>query len=204
MPEDLLRQIETLLFVVGDEGIALEEIAQMLGKTSEQISLGLAQLEQSYKENTASALHILEVGKRYTLTTKKEMADLLKKYAKSPIASNLTQAALETLSIVAYKQPISRMQVDEIRGVNSQASMHKLVQNRLIEKKGRMDVPGRPILYGTTDYFMDYFGLRTLEDLPDITQMEEEYVEVEPVDLFFERYTDKEIIFDNEEKARVS
>jgi segregation and condensation protein B len=196
-----LAEIETLLFVVGDEGIDLEELANLVGLTSAQTYQKILELEESYEENTSSALHILEAGNRFVLTTKKEMASLLKKYAQSPISNHLSQAALETLSIIAYKQPIARVQVDEIRGVQSSGSIQKLVSRHLIEEKGRLETPGRPILYGTTDYFMDYFGLRTLEDLPDIQQMEEEISEEMPTDLFFERYADKEIEFEEEEVA---
>ncbi|OJG74343.1 segregation and condensation protein B [Enterococcus quebecensis] len=152
-------------------------------------------LKERYESDKQSALNILEVGNHFVLSTKKTFASLLKKYAQSPMSNSLSQAALETLSIVAYKQPISRVEVDEIRGVQSSGSIQKLVARQLIEEKGRVDGPGRAILYGTTAYFMDYFGLKSLEELPDIHQMEEEIAEELPLDLFFDRY--KEI---NEEE----
>ncbi|SKA04940.1 segregation and condensation protein B [Pilibacter termitis] len=191
-------KIEALLFVTGDEGVELKEMARLLSVSEKTVLKEIKLLEQSYRENKETSLQILEVGERFMLTTKEEFADFLKEYAASPIANTLSQAALEVLSIIAYKQPISRMQVDELRGVGSSGSIQKLVHFRLIEEVGRMETPGRPILYGTTDVFMDMFGLRTMEDLPDIAQMEQEMNTALPVDLFFDRYADKEILFDDE------
>ncbi|MDR2833415.1 MAG: SMC-Scp complex subunit ScpB [Streptococcaceae bacterium] len=198
MHNSLIQKIETLLFVLGDEGIKLRDLASVLEIHPETIKQAIDELEQKYQNNVNSALTILQTGDRYTLTTKKEMADLIKQYITNPLSNTISQAALETLSIIAYKQPISRSQVDEIRGVNSHGAIQRLVQARLVEKKGRMDVPGRPILYGTSEYFLDYFGLRSMEDLPDITQMEEEMNKEIPQDLFFERFADKKLLIDEE------
>lgn len=183
-----VSQIEAILFVVGEEGIGLEELSYLLEISTAKTYEALTNLKERYDLDTQSALNILEVGNHFVLSTKKTFAPLLKKYAQSPISNSLSQAALETLSIVAYKQPISRVEVDEIRGVQSAGSMQKLVARQLIEEKGRVDGPGRAILYGTTAYFMDYFGLRSLDELPDIHQMEEEIAEELPLDLFFDRY----------------
>ncbi|MEI5992593.1 SMC-Scp complex subunit ScpB [Candidatus Enterococcus mansonii] len=183
-----ISQIEAILFVVGEEGIGLEELSYLLELSTAKTYEALTALKERYESDQQSALNILEVGNHFVLSTKKMFAPLLKKYAQSPISNSLSQAALETLSIVAYKQPISRVEVDEIRGVQSAGSMQKLVARQLIEEKGRVDGPGRAILYGTTAYFMDYFGLRSLEELPDIHQMEEEIAEELPLDLFFDRY----------------
>lgn len=183
-----VSQIEAILFVVGEEGIGLEELSYLLNLSTAKTYEALTTLKERYESDKQSALNILEVGNHFILSTKKNFAPLLKKYAQSPISNTLSQAALETLSIVAYKQPISRVEVDEIRGVQSAGSMQKLVARQLIEEKGRVDGPGRAILYGTTAYFMDYFGLRSLEELPDIHQMEEEIAEELPLDLFFDRY----------------
>lgn len=184
----IVSQIEAVLFVVGEEGIGLEELSYLLEISTAKTYEALTKLKERYDSDTQSALNILEVGNHFILSTKKTFAPLLKKYAQAPISNSLSQAALETLSIVAYKQPISRVEVDEIRGVQSAGSMQKLVARQLIEEKGRVDGPGRAILYGTTAYFMDYFGLRSLDELPDIHQMEEEIAEELPLDLFFDRY----------------
>ncbi|EOL44303.1 SMC-Scp complex subunit ScpB [Enterococcus caccae] len=194
-----VSQVEAILFVVGEEGIGLEELSYLLGLSTAKTYEALTALKERYETDKQTALNILEVGNHFILSTKKSFAPLLKKYAQSPISNALSQAALETLSIVAYKQPISRVEVDEIRGVQSAGSMQKLVARQLIEEKGRVDGPGRAILYGTTAYFMDYFGLRSLEELPDIQQMEEEIAEELPLDLFFDRY--KEL---NEEETTIN
>lgn len=181
-------EIEAILFVVGDEGIGLEELSYLVNSKTAAVYQYLQELNQRYEENEDSALHILEVGNHFVLSTKKEVAPLLKKYAESPMGNSLSQAALETLSIIAYKQPITRIEVEEIRGVQSSGSVQKLVAKRLIEEKGRVDGPGRAILYGTTEYFMDYFGLKSLAELPDIQAMEDELEEDGPVNLFYDRY----------------
>lgn len=187
-----ISDLEAILFVVGDEGIGLEELSYLLNtKTAETYEM-IQLLQGRYDEEENSALHILEVGNHFVLTTKKKFAPLLKKYAQSPLSNTLSQAALETLAIIAYKQPLTRMEVDEIRGVQSSGSVQKLVARQLIEEKGRVNGPGRAILYGTTDYFMDYFGLKTLGELPDIEAMEDELTEDVPMDLFFDRFKETE------------
>lgn len=188
-----ISQLEAVLFVVGDEGIGLEELSYLLEEPTASIYQLIQTLNQNYQDNENSSLNILEVGNHFVLTTKKEFASLLKKYAQSPMSNRLSQAALETLAIVAYKQPITRSEVDEIRGVQSAGSVQKLAARQLIEEKGRVDGPGRAILYGTTEYFMDYFGLKDLKELPDIQSMEEELLEELPTDLFFDRYQETEI-----------
>ncbi|MBP1045629.1 SMC-Scp complex subunit ScpB [Enterococcus sp. BWM-S5] len=198
-----MSQMEAILFVVGDEGISLEEISYLLELPTAKSYEMLTALKKRYEEDEHSALNILEIGNQFVLSTKKSFAPLLKKYAQSPIANNLSQAALETLSIVAYKQPISRVEVDEIRGVQSAGSIQKLAAKQLIEEKGRVEGPGRAILYGTTDYFMDYFGLKALDELPDIHQMEDEINEELPLDLFFDRYKDEELMPSTDEKTEI-
>ncbi|EOT28188.1 SMC-Scp complex subunit ScpB [Enterococcus saccharolyticus] len=187
-----LSQLEAILFIVGDEGIGLEELSYLLEEPTPKIYQYIQTLNQKYQDDNDAALNILEVGNHFVLTTKKEFAPLLKKYAQSPMSNRLSQAALETLAIIAYKQPITRVEIDEIRGVQSAGSVQKLVARQLIEEKGRVEGPGRAILYGTTEYFMDYFGLKTLEELPDIQTMEDDLAEEMPNDLFFDRYQELE------------
>lgn len=187
-----LSQLEAILFIVGDEGIGLEELSYLLEEPTPKIYQYIQSLNQKYQDDNDAALNILEVGNHFVLTTKKEFAPLLKKYAQSPMSNRLSQAALETLAIIAYKQPITRVEIDEIRGVQSAGSVQKLVARQLIEEKGRVEGPGRAILYGTTEYFMDYFGLKTLEELPDIQTMEDDLAEEMPNDLFFDRYQELE------------
>ncbi|HLQ39833.1 MAG TPA: SMC-Scp complex subunit ScpB [Tetragenococcus sp.] len=179
-----LGQLEALLFAAGDEGIRLEELSFLLNQTASHCYELIQALNEQYQQKEQSALNILELGNRFLLTTKKEYAVILKKYAKSPSANHLSQAALESLSIIAYKQPITRMEIDEIRGVQSAASVQKLLIHRLIEEKGRVDGPGRAILYGTTETFMNYFGMKSLEELPDIKNVETEIDNDKILDLY--------------------
>lgn len=179
--------VETLLFVAGDEGLSLEEIATVLECTTQFAFQLLTQLQKNYESSKASGLILLEVGNHYQLATKKEYAGIIKKYAVSPLSTNLSQAALETLAIIAYKQPLTRMEIDEIRGVQTSGALQKLLLRGLIEDKGRVNGPGRAILYGTTNYFMDYFGLKNIKELPAIDELEQDQEEVES-DLFFEKF----------------
>ncbi|WP_159721895.1 SMC-Scp complex subunit ScpB [Enterococcus sp. CSURQ0835] len=185
----VLSHLEALLFVVGADGIGLEELAFAVGLETADCYAALQELNQTYAKNPDAALTILEVGQHFVLTTKKDFAPLLKDFARSPVAAKLSQAALETLSIIAYKQPITRSEVDELRGVQSSGAVQTLTARQLIAEVGRVDGPGRAILYGTTDYFMDYFGLKDLSELPDVQQMEEDLAEDEaPLDLFYDRF----------------
>lgn len=185
---EVIGQIEALLFVAGDEGISVEELAVLLQLPTSKIFEEIDGLRTSYEENKQSALHVLEAGNRFVLTTKKMYAETVKEFAQSPLSNTLSQAVLETLAIVTYKQPITRSEIDIIRGVQSAGAIQKLVARQLIIEKGRVDGPGRPILYGTSDYFMNYFGLESLDELPSIVEMEEEMSEEIPSDLFFANF----------------
>ncbi|MGF2190347.1 SMC-Scp complex subunit ScpB [Vagococcus fluvialis] len=184
-------KIEALLFVAGNEGLTLTEISHMINLSTASLYNEITELKKNYEESEESSLTILEVGDRFMLSTKKEYASLLKQYAQSSINQSLSQAALECLSIVAYKQPITRAEIEELRGVQSSGSVQKLVTRRLIEEKSRVDGPGRAILYGTTAYFLDYFGLKTVDELPPVEQLDEN-AEIEiPNDLFFDRFKEQ-------------
>lgn len=188
---EVFSKIEALLFVAGDEGLTLNELGHMVNLPTATTYDCLIQMKQEYQDDNRRAFTILEVGESFILSTKKEFASLLKYYAQSSINQNLSQAALETLSIVAYKQPITRAEIEELRGVQSSGSVQKLVARRLIEEKGRVEGPGRAILYGTTPYFFDYFGLKSIDELPEVTQLEEMSEKEIPNDLFFDRFKDQ-------------
>ena len=188
---EVFSKIEALLFVAGDEGLTLNELGHMVNLPTATTYDCLIQMKQEYQDDNRRAFTILEVGESFILSTKKEFASLLKYYAQSSINQNLSQAALETLSIVAYKQPITRAEIEELRGVQSSGSVQKLVARRLIEEKGRVEGPGRAILYGTTPYFFDYFGLKSIDELPAVTQLEEMSEKEIPNDLFFDRFKDQ-------------
>ena len=185
--------IETLLFVAGYEGLALNELADLLTCSTQHVYRLLMELKKECEQSENRGLTLLEAGEQYQLVTKKEYADIIRRYAISPLSTNLSQAALETLAIIAYKQPLTRMEIDEIRGVQTSGSLQKLVIRGLIEEKGRVEGPGRAILYGTSHYFLDYFGLKKLTELPklpEIAEMEENFSEKES-DLFFERFNEQ-------------
>ncbi|CAI3409391.1 SMC-Scp complex subunit ScpB [Enterococcus cecorum] len=186
-----ISQLESLLFVAGDEGMSINELSYVLSLSTEQVFEGLVQLNQKYKEDETCAIELKEYANRYMMTTKGKYQNLLQKYSQSPMAARLSQAALETLAVIAYKQPLTRMEVDQIRGVNSSASIQKLLNFQLIEEKGRLEVPGRPRIYATTDYFMDYFGLKNIDELPDISEMEADLAQNQS-QLLFKEITEEE------------
>lgn len=186
-----ISQLEALLFVAGDEGMSINELSYVLSLSTEQVFEGIVQLNQKYKEDETCAIELKEYANRYMMTTKGKYQNLLQKYSQSPIAARLSQAALETLAVIAYKQPLTRMEVDQIRGVNSSASIQKLLNFQLIEEKGRLEVPGRPRIYATTDYFMDYFGLKNIDELPDISEMEADLAQNQS-QLLFKEITEEE------------
>ncbi|MGT2715519.1 SMC-Scp complex subunit ScpB [Streptococcus respiraculi] len=179
-----LAEIEVLLFVAGEEGLTVRNIAEMLDLQPSAIVQQLEKLIEKYQADDQSGLAILESSNRYKLVTKKEYADLLRTYAKTPINQSMSRALLETLSIIAYKQPITRIEVDSIRGVNSSGAISKLQAFDLIRENGKKEVLGRPNLYVTTDYFLDYMGINHLEELPDVSELD---LVDEETDLFVER-----------------
>jgi len=158
--------IEGLLFVVGDEGLTLIDLCSIIGVSDDIILNSLNELIKDY-ESSDRGIRIELFGESYKLVTKKEYKDYLKKLVPDE-EDLLTQSNLETLAIIAYNQPITRIHIDEIRGVNSSHVVRKLLMRDLICEKGRSDLPGRPILYGTTDFFLDYFGINSLDQLPQI------------------------------------
>lgn len=165
---ELIKRVFGILFVAGDDGVSRQELTQSLEEPISSIDDCLEQLKLNFQTDDSSALEVVNFNQRYRLITKKELAKDVEKYAQAPFSQNLTRASIETLSIVAYRQPITRMAIDEIRGVSSSSLIQKLISRDLIKEIGRIEAPGRPVLYGVTDYFMDYFGLKTLEDLPEI------------------------------------
>jgi segregation and condensation protein B len=158
--------LEGLLFVAGEEGLNIKTIAEVVEMDAEVVQDVLYDLQQDCERN-ARGLRIAEVAGGFRLTTVPDHAPFFEKLAYSPSRSSLSQAALETLSIVAYRQPITRVEIEEIRGVKADRALHSLTAKDLIEEVGRADALGRPILYGTTKAFLDYFGLSGLNRLPD-------------------------------------
>lgn len=185
--------LEGLLFVVGEDGLTLEQIQDVLELDEETSKNLIMELKKDYEEETRG-LRIDFLGNRFKLTTKFEHKEYYQKLIENPETNTLSQAALETLAIVAYNEPITRVQVDAIRGVGSASIMRKLVAKGFIKESGRSELPGRPILYETTNEFLDYFGLASTEDLPDISQIVAEEVDEdnENKDLYTSKYIDEE------------
>ena len=181
--------IEGLLFISGEEGIDEKQIAEVLQIEQIWIKDILHELVEDYC-NSKRGLQIVQIAGLYQFTTKQEHALYFKRLINSPNSATLSQAALETLAIVAYKQPITRTEVEEIRGVKSERPLHTLIAKLLIKEVGRVEGTGRAILYGTTKEFLDHFGLKSLQELPPLPEKE---LEVEEADLFFERFQ-KELI----------
>lgn len=165
--------LEGLLFVVGDDGLTLKQISELLDEDIDTCKEILLSLKQSYEAENRG-IRISYLGDAFKLTTKKEHKDYYQKLIVNPNTNTLSQAALETLAIIAYNQPITRIEIDELRGVNNTWLLRKLVAKGLIKEVGKSTMPGRPNLYGTTSDFLDYFGLSTIKDLPKIEPKKEE------------------------------
>ena len=179
-----LAEIEALLFVAGEDGLRVRQIAELLSIPPTGVTQSLEKLAEKYQKDEDSSLALLETSNTYKIVTKQEFAELLREYSKAPINQSLSRAALETLSIIAYKQPITKVEVDEIRGVNSSGAISKLQIFDLIRENGKKEVLGRPNLYVTTDYFLDYMGINHLEELPKVEEVD---IDPEEGQLFSER-----------------
>jgi segregation and condensation protein B len=179
--------LESLLFAAGDEGLTLKQIADVLEIEEYEAMDIVNDLKQEYENNEQRGLQIIEWAHTFQLATKKENAPYLKKMVETARPQSLSQAALETLAIVAYKQPITKVEIEEIRGVQTERPIQTLISKGLIKEVGRKESPGRPILYGTTNEFLDYFGLKDLNELPPLRQPEEEEYQ-QDADLFFEKF----------------
>lgn len=163
-------KIESLLFVSGSEGITLGQLSQLTNMMKPAVKEQLAALEAKYAADPDTSLCLLTAGETYRLATKKSLATVVKEYFESPAMTTLSKAALETLAIIAYKQPVTRVEIEEIRGVQSAGVIQKLLLYDLITEQGRLNIPGRPFKYGTTDHFLDFFGLTSLSDLPAVDE----------------------------------
>ena len=183
-----LAEIEALLFVAGEDGLRVRQLAELLSMPPTGVTQSLEKLAEKYQKDEDSSLALLETSNTYKIVTKQEFAELLREYSKAPINQSLSRAALETLSIIAYKQPITRVEVDEIREVNSSGAISKLQIFDLIRENGKKEVLGRPNLYVTTDYFLDYMGINSLEELPIVEETE---LIAEESQLFTERIEDE-------------
>ncbi|MCR4652081.1 MAG: SMC-Scp complex subunit ScpB [Eubacterium sp.] len=162
--------LEAVLFAMG-ESVDVAKLAQVIDKTPYQTQKILEKMREKY-ERPESGIMLLELNGSYQLCTKKQYYDDLIVIAKQPKKPQLSDVVMETLSIVAYKQPVTKAQVEQIRGVSSDHAINKLMEYDLIRELGRLDVPGRPILFGTTENFLRYFGVESTEQLPQLSPVQ--------------------------------
>lgn len=182
-----LAVIEGILFIVGDDGVTIDEISEVLDiEPSEAFDL-VEELKIGYETDENRALSINVLGEKYKLTTKTIHNDYYKKLFEATNSNILSQAALETLIILAYNGPITRIEVDEIRGISSSQMIRKLVSRNLVMVTGKSDTPGRPNLYNVTSEFFDCFGLKSIDDLPK--RELKSSIDENEVDLFKSKYT---------------
>lgn len=183
---NLIAVLEGLLFVVGDEGISKGKLMKILEISEDELKKIIKEYDKELNSDKRG-LKLEKFNDNYKLVTKREHAEYYKALVDEEISDTLSPAALETLAIIAYNEPITRIMVDEIRGVSSIYVMRKLLLKNLIKEVGKSEMPGRPILYGVTDQFLDYFGLKSLEDLPKIDEEEPEQNQ----DLFTSKYKEE-------------
>lgn len=146
------------------------ELSQLLKATPDEVDVWLAELEKVLLECNDSGLFLERVAGGYRLATKPELGEYVENVTTVVKSGSLSPAALETLAIIAYKQPITRAEIEAIRGVRVESALNALLERDLITEVGRKDAPGRPVLYGTTDTFLVHFGLNSLEDLPSLDE----------------------------------
>ena len=173
MERDELKSIVENVLLAADQPVNAAELEKIFLNTAEKNDLQVI-LEELKEEYQSRNLQILEVADGYQLCTRHEFNEWIRKFLKLDRSSRLSQPSLDTLSIIAYKQPLTRQEVDDIRGVDSSGVVKTLLEKKVIGPAGRKKVPGRPIMYRTTQKFLEYFGLKDLSDLPTLEDLKEE------------------------------
>ena len=165
--------IEAILFTMG-ESVEISKLAEVIGEDVRKTKKIIAAMAEKYEQEDRG-ISLVQFDNAVQLCTKAQMYEYLIKIAKTPRKMTLTDTVLETLSIVAYKQPVTRAEIERVRGVNCDHAINKLLEYDLITELGRMDAPGRPLLFGTTEQFLRCFGVKSLEELPELNpvQLEE-------------------------------
>jgi segregation and condensation protein B len=171
MTEDREKKaaLEAFLFLSGDV-LALSALRDVTGLAEAELSRIMSELIEEYRERNAGLL-IAQVAGGYQMVTNPDYAEWVKKFKSTQVSTKLSMPALETLAIIAYKQPIIRAEIEQIRGVNSDSAIKTLYEKRLIKIMGRKEAPGRPFFYGTTKEFLQYFGLKDLTELPTLKEL---------------------------------
>ena len=179
MQRDELKSIIENVLLAADQPVHVGELEKIFLDEADKKDLHSI-LEELKEEYQSRNLQILEVADGYQLCTRHEFNDWIRKFLKLDRSSRLSQPSLDTLSTIAYKQPLTRQEVDEIRGVDSSGVIKTLLEKKVIGPAGRKKVPGRPIMYRTTQKFLEYFGLRGLSDLPTLEDLKEELESEDP------------------------
>lgn len=164
--------LEAVLFTMGDS-VEIERLAELIEEDENATREILAEMKETL-DNSERGITITELDGAYQMCTKPEMYEFLIELTKTTRREALTEAALETLSIIAYKQPVTRMDIEKIRGVSCDYALNRLLEFDLIKELGRLDAPGKPILFGTTEQFLRSFGVKSLDELPEISQVKME------------------------------
>lgn len=175
MELNLRAVIEGILFIWG-ESIEAKEIAGVLSVSENRVEDTILSIKNEY-DREDKGIRIVKRGGGYQMSTKPEIFNYLKEFVTDKKKKNLSVAAMETLSIIAYRQPIIKSEIEALRGVKCDSIIYNLLESELIEIKGRLDKPGKPIIYGTTSVFLKKFGLESLENLPEISTLEDSKIE---------------------------
>lgn len=183
---EILSIIEGMLFLSGDEGLTIKQISSILELNKKEATIYIDELTQIVNEKSIKGFELVNFGGVFKFITLSKHHEYYQKMIEQN-ENTLSNAALETLAIIAYNQPITRVAIEEIRGVGCDAMIRKLVAKALIKEVGREDTAGKPILYGVTDEFMDAFSLTSLEELPQLKEMQEDF---DQDDIFNTKYTE--------------
>lgn len=171
-PTNIEAIVEGLLYIVGEDGIKIENIAAAINKSLEDTKVILQNIQNKYSTEIYG-IELVGYGSNYKFISKKSVYPYAQELFHNTKQNTLSQAALETLAIIAYKQPITRIEIEELRGVSAEMMLRKLLVRNLIREVGRSDAPGRPILYEVTEEFLDSFKLYTIDELPELANFEE-------------------------------
>jgi len=182
-----MSKIEGLLFVVGDEGLSIKQLVHILSVNEAVVREALTMLNEQYTEQDERGIQLKELAGTYQLISKPELADTIQRLVENPSSQSLTQASLEVLAIVAYKQPITRVEIEDLRGVKCERPIQTLTSRGLVQEVGRAEGTGRAILYGTTKEFLNYFGLNHISELPPLPEADTVDAE-QDTDLFMTKF----------------
>ncbi|MGE6489884.1 SMC-Scp complex subunit ScpB [Paenisporosarcina sp. NPDC076898] len=183
----LMSKIESLLFVTGDEGLTSKQIENLTGATTIEVKEALEKLQDEYIKSKTRGIELKELAGTYQLISKRQNAETIQRLVENPTNQPLSQASLEVLAIVAYKQPITRIEIEDLRGVKSERPLHTLSLKGLIQEVGRAEGTGRAILYGTTKEFLNVFGLNDMNELPPLPETQGEEDD-DQTDLFMTKF----------------